>query len=117
MRTPTLDAYLASFSDRCDDCGAHTVQPHRDDCRISGDTSEWAIFLAALRAAEKGGEVHQGDVRPLIVGRIAPKRIGLAYKRAIREGVLTFIRKEPSTDERGRNTHHDSPVYELRSAA
>lgn len=120
MRTPTLDAYLAGFSDRCSDCGAHeATQPHRDDCRLgTAETSEWAIFRAALRkAARDDGSVHQADVRPLIRGRIEPKHIGTLYRRARTEGLLREIDHERSDDLAGRNAGRLEPVYELRSAA
>ena len=49
--------------------------------------------------------------------RVAPKRIGQFYARAKREALLVQVGKEPSNDRQGRNTHHDSPIYELRKAA
>jgi hypothetical protein len=110
----TLDAYLTTRSDRCSGCGAHVPT---QGCRC--DTGEWAVFVAALRAASKArtdGRVHQSAVRPLIRGRIQPKHIGQSYKRAIREGLLTPVDHEKSDDEIGGNSHRLEPVYELRAA-
>ena len=78
------------------------------------ETEEWRVFVDALRRAAKDGEVHQDDVRALIRGRIYHKHIGQLYARARRDGVLVPLRKEQSGDKEGRNTHHASPVYELR---
>ena len=61
--------------------------------------------------------MHQHDVRRLIRGRVHHKHIGLFYRRAKKARLLVQVDKEPSTDAAGRNTHHDSPIYELRKAA
>lgn len=111
----TLDTYLKSRPDRCSGCGYH---PAHQGCRC--ETDEWSLFLAAVRQAASAaadGKVHQHLVRPLIRGRIAPKHIGALYRRAKSEGLLVQVGKEPSRDVAGRNTHHDSPVYELREAS
>ena len=108
---------LERYADRCEH-GCHITQ-HPAFCECSEMTS-WAVFTRALETAAKrsrDGLVHQGEVRPLIRNRIAPKTIGRLYSRARREGLLKQVGKEPSTDERGRNTHHDSPIYRLRGAA
>lgn len=115
MNAPLVD-WLGRFSDRCAD-GFSLEHQHPQLCQCqSGD--EWSIFTAALRqVARPNGEVHQDDVRPLIRGRIEAKHIGMLYRRAKSEHLLTYLRKEPSGDVAGRNTHHDSPVYQLRAVA
>lgn len=77
---------------------------------------EWATFTAALRQVVRDGEIHQCDVRPLIRGRIAPKHIGLCWKRARRLRLVEEVRHERSDDTAGRNSHRMEPVYELRAA-
>lgn len=109
----TLAAYLEKAPGRCQECLYHIKT---QGCRCKG--GEWALFVSALRAAARAdGKVHQSEVRPLIRGRIEPKHIGQAYKRAIREGLLTPVDHEKSDDEVGGNSHRLEPVYELRSAA
>lgn len=103
--------WLATFSDRCSE-GYHLTAQHPHLCECQGD-DEWSVFRAALRSAAKDGRVHQADVRPLIRGRIEPKHIGLAYRRAVREGLLTEVSRERSNDEAGRNTNKWEPVYEV----
>lgn len=106
----TLVEWLAADPERC----SHGYHRTAQACPACAPTTEWGIFTAALReAARPNGEVHQDDVRPLIRGRIQPKHIGTLYRRAKAERVLTFLRKEPSGDVAGRNTHHDQPVYQI----
>lgn len=107
-----LDAWLRSQPSRCAGCGMH---PKLQGCRCPD--AEWSTFLAAVRSAAVDGVVHQSAVRPLIRGRIEPKHIGQAYKRAIREGVLVERSPERSDDEAGKNAGRWEPTYELRSAA
>ncbi len=115
--TPGLDAWAARQESRCA-CGFHVAT---QGCHCSGD--EWAIFLAALSAAARDGEVNQNHVRPIIRGRIFHKHMGGMWTRAEREGLIRFARKVPSRDHQGRNTHHDARVFaylparEQRSAA
>ncbi len=115
----TLDSWLRSRPDRCPRCGHHPpTQGHGEACAPTGPESEWRLFVGALQQVVRpDGRVHQHDVRPLIRGRVAPKRIGQFYARAKREELLVQVGKEPSNDRQGRNTHHDSPIYELRKAA
>lgn len=108
----TLDTWLKSQPGRCTGCGHHVAT---QGCHCAG--SEWDISTAAIKQAAVNGVVHQNDVRPIIRGRIAPKRIGQQYRHALRTGLLVEIRREPSRDHKGKNTHHTAGVYELRSAA
>lgn len=114
----TLETALRSFPGRCPGCGAHIkTQGHSKACAPVAPESEWAVFVAALKAAAVDRVVRQSKVRPLIRGRIEPKHIGLAYKRAIREGLLVERTPERPDDELGKNAGRWEPTYELRTAA
>lgn len=108
----TLADWLTEQDGRCHGCGFHVAS---QGCRCPG--SDWDVFVRALKDCAKNGVVHQNDVRPRLRGRINPKTIGPLYVKAQREGFMTQIGKEPSRDTQGRNTHHESGIYELRSAA
>ena len=120
--TDTRPAYvqrLAEYPDRCY-FGFALREQHPELCQCAEGNDEWQVFTAALRDAMRrsdDGLVHQKHARPLLRGRIEPKRIGLAYRRAIREGLIREVRREQSNDEIGKNTNKWEPVYELRSAA
>jgi hypothetical protein len=92
---------VLSNATTCVECVRRSLRP----------TSEWAIFCRALREAAVGGVVHQRDVRPLVSGRIKPQSVGRCYSRAIREGLITEVRRERSNDVAGRNTNKLEPVY------
>ena len=120
----SLDAYMASRPDRCA-CGYHA---ERQGCRCDGSAGkaaaldaaaadEWAIFRAALvEATDAAGEIDQTAMRRLTRGRIYHKRIGRFYKRAKDEGLIVAVRREQSTDEAGRNSHHSATVYRRAAA-
>lgn len=98
---------------RCDR-GFDIKTQHPDLCDCLGD-SEWLIFTTALQRAARGGEVHQGDVRPMIRGKVAPKRIGQFYRRARAEGLIEDTgRREQSNDFAGRNTDKLDRIYAWR---
>ena len=105
----TLDAYLAARPDRCP-LGFHLSQhPHFCGCT---DMSEWAVFLAAVRAVVRDdGTVHQCDVRPKIRGRIQPKHVGILWRRAKSEGLVAEAGHERSDDLAGRNAGRMEPYY------
>ena len=106
----TLDA-LALLPGRCAH-GFHVSQRALcEDCT----PSEWSLFrTAVLSVVREDGTVHQGDVRPLIRGRIAPKHIGSLYRRARSEGLLVDTGQlEPSTDAAGKNTDKQSRIYRV----
>ncbi|MGZ4521033.1 MAG: hypothetical protein ACXVGA_06770 [Mycobacteriaceae bacterium] len=111
-----LTTWARTQPGRCPSGFAPVQHPTLCGCP-SSKPDEWQIFLTAVRSVARGGRVHQGDVRPLLRGRVQPKHVGQLYARAKREGLLIPVGKEPSNDTAGRNTHHDSPIYELRSAA
>lgn len=102
---------LALLPGRCQH-GFHVTQRTLcEDCT----PSEWSLFrTAVLSVVRDDGTVHQGDVRPLIRGRIAPKHIGSLYRRARSEGLLVDTGQlEPSTDAAGRNTDKQSRIYRV----
>jgi hypothetical protein len=110
---------LEVHADRCQH-GFHLSLQHPALCQCAEGSDEWTVFTRALRdAARKSddGLVHQRHTRPLLRDHLEPKRIGLAFRRAIREGLIREVRREQSNDEAGRNTNKWEPVYELRSAA
>lgn len=80
---------------------------------------EYAIFVAAVRSSRRAdGTVHQGDVRPLLRGRVAPKHIGTLYRRAKAEGLLRDTgEREPSNDFAGRNADKLDRIYAYGAAA
>lgn len=107
---------LDQRADRCAHGFAAIQHPQCCACKV-GVTSEWSVFLAALRSAGHDGLVHQRDVRPLIRGRIEPKHIGTLYRRAKAEGLLVDTGdREPSDDTAGRNADKLDRIYELRAA-
>ena len=111
----SLDAWASAQPGRCS--YGYAQQQHPDLCGCS--ESEWAIFAAAVRAVVRtDGTVHQGDMRPRLRGKVAPKAIGTLYRRAKAEGLLVDTgEREPSNDARGRNTDKLDRIYALRSAA
>ena len=109
-----LDGWIAQRTDRC--AAGYAPAQHPGACQCGAD-DEWAIFRRALsQAVDSDGVVRQGAVRPLIRS-IPPRKVGPCYARAKREGLLVEVGREQSTDLAGKNGHHWSPVYELRSAA
>lgn len=105
---------MSAYPDRCQ--FGFAPNQHNGLCNCT-ETGEYVTFLRALEAAVGAdGLIHQADVRPRIQS-IPHKHRGLLYRRAKAEGVLEFVRKEPSTDRAGGNSDKDSPVYRLRGAA
>lgn len=115
-----LTAWLACQPGRC----AHGFAANQGcpDCTPVAPVigaGEWPLFVSVVRrVARVDGTVHQGDVRPLIRGRIAPKHIGSLYRRARSEGLLVDTGElEPSNDTAGRNSDKVSRIYKLGAAA
>lgn len=105
-----LDDYLRTVPGRCQGCG---FDLEHQGCRCEG--SDWDVFVAAVKRVARNGVVHQNAVRPLVRGRIAPKKIGPLYWRAQSCGFMTKIGEEPSRDTHGKNTHHSAGIYQLAS--
>lgn len=79
--------------------------------------TDWHTFVTALKQAVRdNGEIHQGDVRPLIQ-TIPHKSRGLLYRRARTLGLIEQVGLEQSTDVAGRNGDKLQRIYKLRSAA
>jgi len=81
--------------------------------------SEWRVFTDALTrvAHANAGRVDQNDVRPLIRGHIAPKRIGSFYRRACLDGLLVADGYSTSTDHEGRNAGRPMRCYRMGDPA
>lgn len=107
MTTLGLDA----LPDRCANGYAPVMHPSLCACDEMG---EWAIFVRALRSSVRDDRtIHQGDVRPLIRGRIEPKHVGTLYRRAKSARLIRDTGQlEPSTDVAGRNADKVSRIYE-----
>lgn len=101
----SVDNYTADLLDLV----ARTDHPSPD--------REWQTFLDAIShvAYAHAGQVDQNDVRPLIRGRIAPKRIGAFYRRACLEGRIYADGWSVSEDHEGRNAGR--PMRKYRRAA
>lgn len=81
----------------------------------AGEGSEWTFFISVIRKVTRAdGTLHQGDVRPLIRGRIPAKHIGQLWKRARNDGLIVDTGEwERSTDVEGRNGDKRCRVYAL----
>lgn len=79
---------------------------------------EWDIFRQAiLQAADPIGVVRQNSVRPLIAGKIAPRRVGPMYRRACREGLIYATDQwEQSDDKSGKNAGRPVRIYRRKPA-
>lgn len=133
----TLDTYLAALPGRCVH-GYHPKQRHSctqipssapasavADRSATGQpwasnvpsasAGEWPLFVSVLRkVARDNGMVHQGDVRPLVRGRIPAKHIGQLWKRARNDGLIVDTGEwERSTDVEGRNGDKQCRIYRL----
>lgn len=107
---------LEALAGRCAH-GFH-IATQRDLCTTC-TPSEWATFVTAIRTAVRDdGTVHQADVRPLIKGRVSPKSIGLYYRKARTEHLLSDTgEREQSNDVAGGNSDKLDRIYALVGAA
>jgi hypothetical protein len=105
---------MAPEWDPVDDATADLLTLVADEHHVSAD-HEWRTFTdAVVRVAHShGGRVDQNDVRPLIRGRIAPKRIGAFWRRACLEGLLVVDGWSVSDDREGRNAGRPMRCYAL----
>ena len=107
---------LANLPGRCSN-GFDLATQHPGLCSCT-DTSEWGVFVSALRQVAVDGIVHQSAMRRLIRGRVQPKTIGTFYRRAKSEGLIRDTgEREPSDDVAGRNSDKLDRVYALAVAA
>lgn len=100
-----------------DDATADLLTLVADEGHPSADF-EWRIFTDAVTrvAHSHGGVVDQNNVRPLIRGHIAPKRIGAFWRRACLEGWLRADGYTTSDDHAGRNAGRPMRCYVLVGA-
>jgi hypothetical protein len=97
-----------------DDDTADLLALVRDEGHPSAD-HEWALFVDAVRTvARRDGMVRPNDLRPLVRGRVAPKRLGAFHHRALSSGLLTVTGEwEISNDREGRNAGRPMRVLRL----
>jgi hypothetical protein len=77
--------------------------------------AEWDLYVDALAtvAARHAGLISQNELRPLVRGRIAPKRLGAFMHRAMKRGLIRRTGEwEVSTDHEGRNAGRPVPTLE-----
>lgn len=74
---------------------------------------EWGIFVTALMvAAGSDGMVRPNDMRPMLAGRVAPRRVGSFYRKACLEGLIAPTDKwQTSDDAHGRNVGKPARIY------
>ena len=75
-----------------------------DDQHPSVD-HEWELFKAALaEAVNEFGTISPNRLRPLVRGKVAPRRIGAFTHRALSQGLVEYTGTyEVSDDVEGRN--------------
>lgn len=86
---------------------------------------EWVTYLDALtQAAGEGALVYPNTLRPLVRGKVAPKRIGAFVNTAKAKGILTHavglngnVMWEINDDTEGRNSGRPAAVYVLHRGA
>lgn len=79
---------------------------------------EWTIFREALITASLfDGIVRPNDMRPMLAGRVAPRRIGSFYRKACLEGLIVATDEwQTSDDSHGRNVGKPCRIYRRTSA-
>lgn len=79
--------------------------------------TEWLIFRAALSDAAVDGVVYPNTLRPLVRGRVAPRRISAFTSRALALGLVSYTGEwEVSNDVEGRNSGKPQRVMRLGAA-
>ena len=80
---------------------------------------EWETYQSALvEAADADGIVRPNVLRPLVRGRIAPRRISAFTSRAVaRDLIVPTGEWEISDDHAGRNAGRPMRTYRLAGAA
>jgi hypothetical protein len=88
-----------------DDDTASLLTLVADEHHVSAD-HEWSLFVEALRtvAIGPGGRIGPNELRPLLRGKVAPRRIGAFTHRALSQGLVEYTGAyEISDDTHGRN--------------
>ena len=100
-----------------DDTTADLLTLVRDEGHPSAD-HEWAIFTEAIVTASLfDGIVRPNELRPMLAGRVAPRRIGGFTNRALAEGLIEWRGDwQTSDDKRGRNAGRPAKIYHRPSA-
>lgn len=77
--------------------------------------AEWRIFEEALyTAADEEGRIMPNTLRPLVRGKVAPRRISAFTSRALARGLVEYDGGwEVSDDLAGRNTGKPARVMRL----
>lgn len=100
---------LERLAGRC----AHGFAPVQLSLCADCKPGEWHTFTTALRKAVRDdGTIHQADMRPLIRGQVAPKHVGIFYRRAKSDGLIVDTgEREQSNDVAGKNTDKLDRIY------
>ena len=66
---------------------------------------EWATYVGALKSCrDSDGLIHPNDLRPLVRGKVAPRRIGAFANAAVAAELVEFSGQWQISDDReGRN--------------
>lgn len=100
---------------RTDDETADLLTLVRDEGHVSADR-EWDIYVAALEAIAigPGGVIYPNEMRPLLRGKVAPRRIGAFTNRALKLGLIEYTGAWQISDDReGRNAGRPARVMRL----
>lgn len=76
---------------------------------------EWSDYVAALStvAANHDGLIPPNELRPLVRGKVAPRRIGAFTHRALSQGLVRRTGDWQISDDReGKNAGRPAPVME-----
>ncbi len=78
---------------------------------------EWQLFKECLVTASRfDGMVRPNDMRPMLAGRVAPRRIGSFYRKACLEGLIRATDEwQTSNDAHGRNVGKPARIYRRTS--
>lgn len=76
---------------------------------------EWDVYVTALHlAADSNGVIQPNALRPLVRGKVAPKRLGAFSHRALTSGLLEATGAwQISDDTEGRNAGKPCRVLRL----
>lgn len=88
-----------------DDSTSDLLSLVADTNHVSSDR-EWSEFVRCLKhvAALNGGVIEPNELRPMVRGVIAPRRIGAFTNRALRAGLVAYTGEwQVSNDLAGRN--------------
>jgi hypothetical protein len=79
---------------------------------------EWEIFTEAIVTASLfDGIVRPNDLRPMLAGRVAPRRIGAFTNRALAQGLIEWRGEwQVSDDKHGRNVGKPAKQYRRPSS-